>query len=109
MAKKSISIEEHYIRYKIIMRNPQLSPRNEDEVRVFTQKMRYAIRAKYYGTAISGLIMGILSLILIVGFFLIPMSFVAFYLGSKELRFLKLCEERYIENKEWEKERSYTE
>ncbi|MBS8270870.1 hypothetical protein DYI26_19380 [Halomonas litopenaei] len=107
MAKKLTAAEARYSRFKIMMRDPRLSPTDEDEVRAIGQQLRKAARAKYFGTGIASFITGILTLILIVGFLILPVSIIVLVQGFRELRFLRMCEERYIENREWEKEYAY--
>lgn len=107
MAKKLTAAEARYSRFKIMMRDPRLSPNDENEVRAIGQQLRKAARAKYFGTGVAGIIAGILSLVLIVGFILLPLSIIAIFQGVREVRLLRMCEERYIENREWEKGYAY--
>lgn len=108
MAKKLSGAEARYSRFKILMRDPSLSPADEGEVRAISQKLRQAARAKYFGTGIAGFIAGILTLLLIVGFLILPVSIIVLFQGFRELRYLRMCEERYIENREWEKNVTYS-
>ncbi|MDL4860711.1 hypothetical protein NPJ88_000040 [Halomonas elongata] len=101
--KKLTAAEARYSRFKVAMKDPRLSPSDEAEVRAIGHQLRKSARAKYFGTGMAGIIAGVLSLVLIVGFILLPLGCIAIVQGVKEIRSLRMCEDRYITNREWEK------
>lgn len=102
MGKKATKhdIEEfHYARFKQALREFNVVPDNTGEARVVCAKLRKAARAKFYGMGFAGIVTGILTLIMIVGFMLLPMGIICVAQGMREVRRINRYEERYI----WEK------
>lgn len=99
MAKRATKqdVEEfHYTRFKKALREFDLVPESAGEARVICSKLRKAARAKYYGTGISAILAGLLTLVLIVGFMLLPVGIICVFQGRREVRRIRRYEERYI-------------
>lgn len=90
-------IEEfHYARFKQALREFNVVPDSAGEARVVCAKLRKAARAKFYGMGFAGIVTGILTLIMIVGFLILPVGIICVVQGMREVRRIRRYEERYI-------------
>lgn len=99
MGKKATKhdIEEfNYARFKRALKEFNVVPESAGEARVVCAKLRKAARAKFYGMGFAGIVTGILTLIMIVGFMLLPMGIICVAQGMREVRRIRRYEERYI-------------
>lgn len=99
MGKKATKhdIEEfHYARFKQALREFNVVPESAGEARVVCAKLRKAARAKFYGTGVAAILAGILTLVMIVGFMILPLGITCVVQGMREVRRIRRNEERYI-------------
>jgi hypothetical protein len=99
MGKKATKedIEEfHYARFKQALREFNVVPDSVGETRVVCTKLRKAARAKFYGTGVAAILAGILTLVMIVGFMILPLGIICVVQGMREVRRIRRYKERYI-------------
>ncbi|KJZ03079.1 hypothetical protein TW86_22920 [Halomonas sp. S2151] len=99
MGKKATQhdIEEfHYARFKQALREFNVVPDSAGEARVVCAKLRKAARAKFYGMGVAAILAGILTLVMIVGFMILPLGIICVVQGMREVRRIRRYEERYI-------------
>lgn len=90
-------IEEfNYSRFKQALREFSVVPESAGEARVVCSKLRKAARAKFYGTGVAAILAGILTLVMIVGFMILPLGIICLFQGRREVRRIRRYEERYI-------------
>lgn len=90
-------IEEfHYARFKQALQEFNVVPESAGEARVVCAKLRKAARAKFYGMGFAGIVTGILTLVMIVGFMILPLGIICVFQGRREVRRIRRYEERYI-------------
>lgn len=88
--------EFRYSRFKMALREFNVVPESAGEARVVCAKLRKAARAKFYGMGFAGILAGILTLVMIVGFMILPLGIVCVAQGMREVRRIRRYEERYI-------------
>lgn len=103
MGKKRVTkhdIEEfNYSRFQMALKKFNVVPESVGEARVVCAKLRSAARAKFYGTGVAAILTGILTLVMIVGFMILPVGIICIIQGMREVRRIRRYEARYIEEK----------
>lgn len=88
--------EFRYSRFKMALREFNVVPESAGEARVVCAQLRKAVRIKHYCMGFAGIVTGILTLIMIVGFLILPVGILCIWQGRREVRRIRRYEERYI-------------
>lgn len=99
MAKVSKQQKEEfkYKQFKKALERYDVVPETADDTHMVCDKIRNAVRVKFYVMGgVVGIGFGLLTLILLVGFLLLPLGIIAVMQGRKEVRDINKFEERYI-------------
>lgn len=88
--------EYRYSRFKTALQEFNVVPESAGEARVVCAKLRKAARAKFYGTGVAAILAGILTLVMIVGFMILPLGIICVFQGRREVRRIRRYEARYI-------------
>lgn len=98
MAKVSQQQKEEfkYKQCKKALERFNVAPESAVETHLVCNKIRNALRVKFYVIGVSGIFFGLLTLLFLVGILPLGLGIAAIVYGRKDIRYVDKFEERYI-------------